>query len=86
MTIKKQIQTYEITSYYQYISIRKKREKFPKPRVLAIKGEYDIFRTPYDVKILISERLKNRLIDAGITGIEFKPYKNIKIQSITDKI
>lgn len=48
------------------------RDPFLRPRKLFLKETPDLFCAPYDTNILVSERLKAAIEEAGITGVWFE--------------
>lgn len=51
---------------------------FYEPRKITLKEDIDIFRAPYDVKILISQRLKDEFGKEKITGVEIEEFTKVQ--------
>ncbi len=49
---------------------------FVEPKKLVLFKRVDVLRSPYNVEILISEGLKNKMEEYGITGAYFERYMN----------
>ncbi len=45
------------------------------PKIIVLNQTIDIFRSPYDVKILISEKLKEKMEQEKLTGFETHKYE-----------
>ena len=61
------------------IDISKPLESPLEPKHLVLKDSFDIFRNPGSVDLIISEKLKNALIDAGITGTFIEEIDSFEI-------
>lgn len=54
------------------IENEEQRSPFLRPRKLFLKETPDLFCSPYNTSILVSERLKAAIEEAGITGVWFE--------------
>ncbi|VXB16918.1 imm11 family protein [Chryseobacterium sp. 8AT] len=58
------------------IDNEEQRAPFLHPVKLFLKETPDLFRSPFNIALLVSESLKKTLEEANISGILFKEYKN----------
>lgn len=73
----------QVSSYDAYC--KRLDDTFITAKEIHLKKELDIFRLPFDAEILISEKLKDEIIQEQISGVEIKPYTNFKITSPTSE-
>ncbi|MCT4615112.1 MAG: hypothetical protein N4A49_09600 [Marinifilaceae bacterium] len=68
-----------INSFEDFIRHHKEQITFPQPKYLKISKKLDIIKTPYDIYTVISEKVKDRILESGLTGFEITPYDHIEI-------
>ncbi len=71
--------TFSIKSYNEYLETNKSRTQFYEPTKIVLQEDHDIFRTPFDISIIINETLKTELEEKHISGVDIQPYSNIEI-------
>lgn len=67
----KDLKTSEMIS----IDNEEQRSPFLRPVKLFLKETPDLFRSPFNIAILVSESLKNAMEEANITGVWFEEFK-----------
>lgn len=71
---------FRISSYEDFVKMKRdelslRSGKTIVPKKLVLKNHYDLFREPLGVAVLISEKLKSRLLEEGIDDVHLEELK-----------